>query len=149
MTEKLKFVYPVYDTYFIVIYGSTVPLSYQAPLFTLKPRFNAAFYLHYISITCSYTKDAKAKRKTALSFESDPDINMYAACWASKNIYSLHKGWFVNLSARLVSIDLAHNDLEELPEELFNILPVLEELDVSHNKLIFLPEINHTNSFTR
>lgn len=96
-----------------------------------------------------YTKDAKVKRKTALSFESDPDINMFAACWANKSICSLHKGWFVNLSARLVSIDLAHNNLEELPEELFNILPVLEELDVSHNKLIFLPEINPTDSFTR
>jgi Leucine-rich repeat (LRR) protein len=74
---------------------------------------------------------------------------MYAACWASMNICSLHKGWFVNLSARLVTIDLAKNNLEELPEELFNILPVLEELDVSNNKLIFLPEINHLDSFTR
>ena len=53
----------------------------------------------------------------------------------------------MNLSARLVSIDLSENNIEELPDELFNILPALEVLDVSKNRLECLPEV--ISSYTR
>ena len=72
---------------------------------------------------------------------------MFSAAWNRKNLYALHKAWFVNLSARLVSVDLSENNLEELPDELFNILPALEVLDVSKNKLEYLPEV--ISSYTR
>ena len=72
---------------------------------------------------------------------------MFSAAWSKKNLYAIHKAWFVNLSARLVSIDLSDNCIKELPEELFNILPALEELDVSKNQLKSLPEV--ISSYTR
>ncbi|XP_078364681.1 leucine-rich repeat serine/threonine-protein kinase 1-like isoform X2 [Oculina patagonica] len=94
-----------------------------------------------------YTKETRNKRKTTLSFEVDPTVTMFSAAWDRKNLYALHKAWFVNLSARLVSIELSENHLEELPDELFNILPALEVLDVSKNKLEYLPEV--ISSYTR
>lgn len=72
---------------------------------------------------------------------------MFSAAWNRKNLFALHKAWFVNLSARLVRVDLSSNYLEELPEELLNTLPLLEVLDVSNNKLQYLPEV--TSTFTR
>ena len=72
---------------------------------------------------------------------------MFSATWNKKNLFALHKAWFVNLSARLVSVDLSENHIEELPDELFNTLPLLEILDVSKNKLQYLPEV--TSTFTR
>jgi len=72
---------------------------------------------------------------------------MFSAAWGRKNLHALHKAWFVNLSARLVSVDLSENNLEELPDELFNILPALEVLDVSKNRLEYLPEV--ISSYTR
>ncbi|KXJ22658.1 leucine-rich repeat serine/threonine-protein kinase 1 [Exaiptasia diaphana] len=89
-----------------------------------------------------FTRDVKSKRKTMLSFEPDPSISMIEAHWASKNIHSLYKGWFVNLSVVLTRIDVSNNYLQELPDELFTSLCVLEELDVSNNKLLCLPDIN-------
>lgn len=71
---------------------------------------------------------------------------MFSAAWGKKNLYALHKAWFINLSARLVSVDLSENNIEELPDELFNILPALEVLDVSRNKLEYLPEVASTYS---
>lgn len=94
-----------------------------------------------------YTKETRNKRKTALSFKVDPSVTMFSAAWSKKNLYAIHKAWFVNLSARLVSIDLSDNCIKELPEELFNILPALEELDVSKNQLEYLPEV--ISSYTR
>ena len=82
-----------------------------------------------------------------MSFEVDPSVTMFSAAWSRKNLYALHKAWFVNLSARLVSVDLSENNIEELPDELFNILPALEVLDVSKNKLEYLPEV--ISSYTR
>ena len=72
---------------------------------------------------------------------------MFSAVWSRKNLRALHKAWFVNLSARLVSVDLSENNIEELPDELFNILPALEVLDVSKNRLEYLPEV--ISSYTR
>ena len=96
---------------------------------------------------CRYTKETRNKRKTTLSFEVDPSVTMFSAMWDRKNLSALHKAWFVNLSARLVSVELSDNHLVELPDELFNILPALEVLDVSRNKLEYLPEV--LSSYTR
>ena len=72
---------------------------------------------------------------------------MFSATWNKKNLFAVHKAWFVNLSARLVSVYLSDNHIEELPDELFNTLPVLEVLDVSKNRLKYLPDVSST--FTR
>ena len=72
---------------------------------------------------------------------------MFSATWNKKNLFAVHKAWFVNLSARLVSVYLSDNHIEELPDELFNTLPVLEVLDVSKNRLQYLPDVSST--FTR
>ena len=72
---------------------------------------------------------------------------MFSATWNKKNLFTVHKAWFVNLSARLVSVYLSDNHIEELPDELFNTLPVLEVLDVSKNRLKYLPDVSST--FTR
>lgn len=74
---------------------------------------------------------------------------MIEAHWASKNIHSLYKGWFVNMSVVLTRIDLSNNYLQELPDELFTSLCVLEELDVSNNNLLCLPDINFGDCPTR
>ncbi|XP_067017125.1 leucine-rich repeat serine/threonine-protein kinase 1-like isoform X3 [Acropora muricata] len=94
-----------------------------------------------------YTKETQSKRKVHFSYEADPSVTMFSAAWNKKNLFALHKAWFVNLSARLVRVDLSGNYLEELPEELLNTLPFLEVLDVSNNKLQYLPEV--TSTFTR
>lgn len=96
---------------------------------------------------CRYTKEVQTKRKIAFSYEVDPSVTMFSATWYRKNLFALHKAWFVNLSARLVSVDLSDNHIEELPDELFNTLPLLEVLDVSKNKLQYLPEV--ASEFTR
>ncbi|XP_048583428.1 leucine-rich repeat serine/threonine-protein kinase 1 isoform X2 [Nematostella vectensis] len=90
-----------------------------------------------------YTKDANVKRKTTFSFEHDPNVNRFSVNWGHKNLHALHKAWFVDYSLNLVRIDLANNSLHELPEELLNTLPLLEELDVSNNNLVSLPEISN------
>ncbi|XP_068741133.1 leucine-rich repeat serine/threonine-protein kinase 1-like isoform X3 [Montipora capricornis] len=94
-----------------------------------------------------YTKETQSKKKAPFTYEADPSVTTFSAAWNQKNLFSLHKAWFVNLSARLVSVDLSDNHIEELPEELFNTLPLLEVLDVSKNKLLYLPEV--TSTFTR
>lgn len=94
-----------------------------------------------------YTKETQSKRRVHFSYEADPSVTMFSATWNRKNLFALHKAWFVNLSARLVRVDLSGNHIEELPEELLNTLPLLEVLDVSNNKLQYLPEV--TSTFTR
>ena len=96
---------------------------------------------------CRYTQEAHTKRKISFSYEVDPSVTMFSATWYKKNLFAVHKAWFVNLSARLVSVDLSDNHIEELPDELFNTLPLLEVLDVSKNKLQYLPEV--ASDFTR
>ena len=94
-----------------------------------------------------YTKESQNKSRSSLSYEVDPSITMFSATWNKKNLFAVHKAWFVNLSARLVSVYLSDNHIEELPDELFNTLPVLEVLDVSKNRLQYLPDVSST--FTR
>ena len=115
----------------------------------------ANFWLHVHVHVCfnynnsfgRYTKETQSKKKAPFTYEADPSVTTFSAAWNQKNLFSLHKAWFVNLSARLVSVDLSDNHIEELPEELFNTLPLLEVLDVSKNKLLYLPEV--TSTFTR
>ena len=94
-----------------------------------------------------YSKESQNKSRSSLSYEVDPSITMFSATWNKKNLFAVHKAWFVNLSARLVSVYLSDNHIEELPDELFNTLPVLEVLDVSKNRLKYLPDVS--NTFTR
>ena len=94
-----------------------------------------------------YSKESQNKSRSSLSYEVDPSITMFSATWNKKNLFAVHKAWFVNLSARLVSVYLSDNHIEELPDELFNTLPVLEVLDVSKNRLKYLPDVSST--FTR
>ena len=98
------------------------------------------FYLAYRS-----TQETRNK-KTSVSFEVDPSVTLFAAAWSKMNLCALHKAWIINLSAQLVSIDLSGNQIQELPEELLNVLPVLEFLDVSNNQLVSLPEIQCVSS---
>ena len=132
--------------------SSTFSLPHSISHF-LYPTYPSSQLCAAMSFNCPdvsrFTRDVKAKRKTAISFEPDPDISMIAAHWSSKNIYSLYKGWFVNLSVTLSCVDLSNNYLQELPDELFNSLCVLEELDVSNNKLICLPDLNFAECHTR
>ena len=94
-----------------------------------------------------YTKEAGNKKKASLSYEVDPSVIMLSAAWGRKNLEAVHKAWLVNLSARLVSVDLSGNQIRDLPDELLNILPALETLDISSNQLEYLPEVS--SSFIR
>lgn len=94
-----------------------------------------------------YTRESQNNRRASLSYEVDPSVTMFSATWSRKNLFAVHKAWFVNLSAQLVSVDLSENHIEELPDELLNTLPLLEVLNVSKNKLQNLPEV--TSTFTR
>ena len=66
--------------------------------------------------------------------------NTLCANWSKKNIAAIHESWFGLHGPMIQSIDLHQNKLTELPDCFFEMLPNLEDLDISLNLLTCLPE---------
>lgn len=66
--------------------------------------------------------------------------NTLFANWSEKNIAAIHESWFGLHGPMIQSIDLHQNKIKELPDCFFEMLPNLEDLDISVNLLTSLPE---------
>ena len=82
------------------------------------------------------------KRPHSLRTErpSDASKNALIVSWNSKNLRGIHESWLVSHASMISSIDLHQNKITELPACFFELLPNLEDIDLSVNLLTTLPD---------
>lgn len=75
--------------------------------------------------------------------------NSLCVYWHGKNLRGIHESWLGSHASMISSIDLHQNKLTELPSCFFELLPNLEDVDLSLNLLTTLPErgLNRTRLF--
>ena len=81
------------------------------------------------------------KRSYSLRIErpSDASKNHLSVSWNNKNLRGIHESWLVSHASIISSIDLHQNKITELPACFFELLPNLEDIDLSLNLLTTLP----------
>ena len=70
-----------------------------------------------------------------------PPEEPMAAYWDDMKLHAIHPYWLTVNSSNLHLLDLHGNKLTDLPADFFSYLPVLEDLDLSCNRLQTLPSI--------
>ena len=66
--------------------------------------------------------------------------NSLCVYWHEKNLRGIHESWLRPNASMISSIDLHQNKITELPASFFELLPNLEDIDISLNLLNTLPE---------
>lgn len=90
-------------------------------------------YFHFRNFKEHLGKYKKKEKRPQTLLEGD---------FSSSNFYDVHKSWFTDYADRLVSLDLANNQLHYIPKEIFN-MPSIRALNVSTNNLFELPEVDN------
>ena len=65
--------------------------------------------------------------------------NSLSVYWNNKNLRGIHESWIRSHASMISSIDLHENKITELPACFFEMLPNLEDVDLSLNLLTTLP----------
>lgn len=75
------------------------------------------------------------------NIENDEDeIQMLSVQWDNIGLHKLHRFWMQQENTKyIVHVDIHNNQLKELPGGFFEMLPMLEGLDISCNEMVALP----------
>jgi Leucine Rich Repeat. len=66
--------------------------------------------------------------------------------WDNLGLHKLHRHWLECYGAKIAKIDIHDNKLTSLPFDFFELLPNMEDLDMSCNMVEKLPEEGVQNS---
>lgn len=81
------------------------------------------------------------KRPFSLRGSGMPEIqNSLCVYWSDKNLPGIHESWLGLNPSMISSMDLHQNKITELPHSFFELLPNLEDVDLSMNLLTTFPE---------
>uniref|UniRef100_A0A7M5VAP0 non-specific serine/threonine protein kinase n=1 Tax=Clytia hemisphaerica TaxID=252671 RepID=A0A7M5VAP0_9CNID len=91
-------------------------------------------------------EEYKVPRRKGKMKNSQKKKTMYRLCWENSHLHALNKDWFMVEKYNITRVELPRNKLTKLVDGFFQLLPLLEELDVASNHLMALPSDHLANS---
>ena len=75
----------------------------------------------------------------AVLVKKDP-LDHVVAYWDNLGLHKIHRHWLESYGTKIAKIDIHDNKLTGLPFDFFELLPNIEDLDISCNMVEKLPD---------
>ena len=83
-----------------------------------------------------------SKEETSNSSNINKGIEHYSLEWNELGLHKLHRCWLSTYSENIYILDLHGNSIDDIPLDFFDLIPNIEDVDLSCNLLTKFPAQN-------